>query len=90
MSKDLSGDPDQEIEFRTKAGMAAPLVELRIVDPDMNDVAHDGKSSAPTAQVAVRQAKQLADNILRAIRGEPTAAFSFKPLSSATTSFKLC
>src|SRR5262245_707615 len=45
MSRDLSGDPDQEIEFRTKAGMAAPLVELRIVDPDMNDVAHDGKSS---------------------------------------------
>lgn len=45
MSRDLSGDPDQEVEFRTKAGMAAPLVDLRIVDEDMNDVPHDGKSS---------------------------------------------
>jgi fatty-acyl-CoA synthase len=33
------------VEFRTKAGMAAPLVDLRIVDEDMNDVPHDGKSS---------------------------------------------
>jgi fatty-acyl-CoA synthase len=45
MSRDLSGDPDQEVEFRTKAGMAAPLVDLRIVDQDMNDVPHDGKSA---------------------------------------------
>jgi fatty-acyl-CoA synthase len=44
-SRDLSGDPDQEVEFRTKAGMAAPLVNLRIVDEDMNDVPHDGKSA---------------------------------------------
>lgn len=44
-SRDLSGDHDQEVEFRTKAGMAAPLVDLRIVDEDMNDVPHDGKSS---------------------------------------------
>jgi fatty-acyl-CoA synthase len=45
MSKDLSGDPDQEVEFRTKAGVAAPLVDLRIVDPDMNDVPSDGQSA---------------------------------------------
>jgi fatty-acyl-CoA synthase len=45
MSRDLSGDPDQEVEFRTKAGMAAPLVDLRIVDEEMNDVPHDGKSA---------------------------------------------
>jgi len=44
-SKDLSGDPDREVEFRTKAGMAGPLVDLRIVDPDMKDVPHDGKSA---------------------------------------------
>jgi fatty-acyl-CoA synthase len=44
-SKDLSGDPDGELEFRTKAGMAGPLVDLRIVDPDMKDVPHDGKSA---------------------------------------------
>jgi NADH dehydrogenase len=40
----------------------------------------DGKLSAPTAQVAVRQAKQLADNIVRAIAGQPTQAFAYKPL----------
>src|SRR5215831_8573527 len=44
-SKDLSGDPEGEVEFRTKAGMAGPLVDLRIVDPDMKDVPRDGKSS---------------------------------------------
>jgi fatty-acyl-CoA synthase len=41
----LSGNSDEEVEFRTKAGMAAPLVDLRIVDPEMNDVPHDGKSA---------------------------------------------
>ena len=44
-SKDLSGDPDAEVELRTRAGMAAPLVDLRIVDAEMNDVPHDGKSA---------------------------------------------
>jgi fatty-acyl-CoA synthase len=43
-SKDLTSDPDGEVEFRTGAGMAGPLVDLRIVDADMNDVPHDGKS----------------------------------------------
>ncbi len=42
---DLSGDPDREAEIRTKAGMAAPLVDLRIVDTDMKDVPNDGKTS---------------------------------------------
>src|SRR5215831_17432041 len=44
-SKDLSGDPDSEVEVRTKAGRAAPLVDLRIVDADMKDVPHDGQSA---------------------------------------------
>jgi fatty-acyl-CoA synthase len=44
-SNDLSGNPDEEVEVRTRAGRAAPLVDLRIVDPDMNDVPHDGKSA---------------------------------------------
>jgi len=44
-SKDLTGDLDEEVECRTRAGMAAPLVDLRIVDPEMNDVPHDGKSA---------------------------------------------
>jgi fatty-acyl-CoA synthase len=44
-SKDLTGDPDGEVEFRAKAGIAGPLVDLRIVDPDMKSVPHDGKSA---------------------------------------------
>ena len=44
-SKDLTGDPDGEVEFRVGAGMAGPLVDLRIVDPDMKHVPHDGKSA---------------------------------------------
>ncbi|MGA2997523.1 fatty acid--CoA ligase [Bradyrhizobium sp.] len=44
-TKDLTGDPDGEVEFRAKAGIAGPLVDLRIVDPDMNSVPHDGKSA---------------------------------------------
>ena len=42
--------------------------------------AYDQKPSPPTAQFALRQAKQLAQNILRTIRGEPTRPFYFKPL----------
>jgi fatty-acyl-CoA synthase len=44
-SKDLTSDPDGEVEFRAKAGIAGPLVDLRIVDPDMKSVPHDGKSA---------------------------------------------
>src|ERR1700759_745424 len=44
-AKDLTGDPDGEVEFRAKAGIAGPLVDLRIVDPDMKSVPHDGKSA---------------------------------------------
>src|SRR6266702_2545156 len=43
--KDLTGDPDGEVEFRDRAGIAGPLVDLRIVDADMNNVPHDGKSA---------------------------------------------
>jgi NADH dehydrogenase len=42
--------------------------------------AYDGKLSAPTAQVAVRQARELALNMLRSIDNQPTKAFYFKPL----------
>ena len=44
-SKDLTGDPDGEIEFRARAGIAGPLVDLRIVDAEMKSVPHDGKSA---------------------------------------------
>jgi NADH dehydrogenase len=42
--------------------------------------AFDKKPSPPTAQFATRQAKQLAANLSRAFRGQPTRAFSFKVL----------
>lgn len=42
--------------------------------------AHDGKTSPPTAQFATRQARQLAANIARVIRGESAEPFKFKPL----------
>jgi fatty-acyl-CoA synthase len=38
-------DKEREIKTRMKAGRAFPLVDLRTVDFDMNDVAHDGIAS---------------------------------------------
>jgi fatty-acyl-CoA synthase len=40
-----SGSLDDEVRRRCRAGMAIPLVDLRIVDPDMRDVPRDGKST---------------------------------------------
>jgi NADH dehydrogenase len=42
--------------------------------------AYDGKLCAPTGQVAVRQARDLAINLVRVIDAAPTKAFSYKPL----------
>jgi NADH dehydrogenase len=42
--------------------------------------AYDKRPSPPTAQFALRQAKQLAANLLRTFRGQPTKPFSFKVL----------
>jgi fatty-acyl-CoA synthase len=44
-ASDLSGDADQEVEIRTRAGRACPLVDLRIVDANMNEAPHDGVTS---------------------------------------------
>jgi len=43
-SADLIGDPEIAINIRTKAGMAAPLVDIRLVDTNLNEVPHDGKT----------------------------------------------
>jgi fatty-acyl-CoA synthase len=37
-------DLDEEVRLRCKTGYAVPLVDLRIVDEHMEDVAHDGKA----------------------------------------------
>jgi len=38
----LTGNIDDEIEHRTKTGRVVPLVDLRIVDPEMNELPRDG------------------------------------------------
>ncbi|HEV8691841.1 MAG TPA: FAD-dependent oxidoreductase [Ideonella sp.] len=40
--------------------------------------ARDGSTSPPTAQFAVAQARQLAANLLRTLRGQPTRPFSYQ------------
>jgi fatty-acyl-CoA synthase len=43
-SGDLTGESEKEIDIRTKAGMPAPLVDIRLVDKDLNELPHDGKT----------------------------------------------
>jgi fatty-acyl-CoA synthase len=43
-SADLIGDPEKAVDIRTKAGIAAPLVDIRLVGTDLNEVPHDGKT----------------------------------------------
>ena len=43
-SADLTGDIEKELDIRTKAGISAPLVDIRLVDARLNDVPHDGKT----------------------------------------------
>ena len=42
---DGSRDMSAQLTLRTKAGRPAPLVELRVVEPDMSDVPRDGRST---------------------------------------------
>jgi NADH dehydrogenase len=42
--------------------------------------ASEGKVSAPTAQLAVRQGKQLARNLVAELAGKPTRPFAYKPV----------
>ncbi len=41
-SQHLGGDFEREVAYRTTAGIAAPMVDLRVVDENMADVPHDG------------------------------------------------
>ncbi len=43
-TKQLSEDPERQVEYRTFAGLPGPLVDMRVVDADMADVPRDGKS----------------------------------------------
>jgi NADH dehydrogenase len=42
--------------------------------------ARDGSTSPPTAQFAERQARALAANLVRKVRGQPTLPFRYKPV----------
>ena len=43
-SADLIGDPEKAVDIRTKAGIPAPLVDIRLIDAGLNEVPHDGKT----------------------------------------------
>ena len=47
----LDAGPDEQAVIRCRTGLPAVLVDLRIIDPDGNDVPHDGKS---TGEVVAR------------------------------------
>jgi NADH:ubiquinone reductase (H+-translocating) len=47
--------------------------------------AHDERTAPPTAQFAVRQARQVADNICAKLRGEPTTPFSYRPIGQLSS-----
>jgi fatty-acyl-CoA synthase len=47
----LAKEGDPAVNLRVKTGLPIPLVELRIVDHDMNEAAHDGKA---TGEIVVR------------------------------------
>ncbi|MEM5316393.1 fatty acid--CoA ligase [Paraburkholderia sp. JHI869] len=38
-------DADEQIRLRCKTGLPVPLVDLRVVDDEMTDLAHDGRST---------------------------------------------
>jgi fatty-acyl-CoA synthase len=44
-------DADEQVRLRCKTGLAVPLVDLRVVDEEMDDLAHDGKA---TGEIVVR------------------------------------
>lgn len=43
-SKHIGRDFEEEVRYRTSTGIAAPLVDLRVVDENMADVPHDGEA----------------------------------------------
>ncbi len=47
----LDWDIERQVEQRCKTGRPVPLVQIRVVDGDMNDLPHDGKSQG---EVVVR------------------------------------
>jgi NADH:ubiquinone reductase (H+-translocating) len=65
-------EPDMRLRGRTNAWAIGDCASI------LN--AHDGQPSPPTGQFAERQGRQCANNVVRAMNGEPTRPFSFKVL----------
>jgi fatty-acyl-CoA synthase len=68
-SADLQTSPEQQTTLRCKTGLPLPLVDLRIVTPEMSDVAHDGNATgemvvrAPWLTQSYMQASQASEEL---------------------------
>ena len=47
----MQASAEKQLDLRCKTGLPLPLVDLRVVDPEMRDVVHDGKT---TGELVVR------------------------------------
>ena len=61
-SKDLNGNPNREVDVRTRSGIAAPLVDLRLVDSGGKELPHDGKARGEIVARAPWLAQGYTDN----------------------------
>jgi fatty-acyl-CoA synthase len=61
-SADLTRNPEKEIDIRTKAGMPAPLVDIRLVDSKLSELPHDGKTSGEIVVRAPWLTQSYVDN----------------------------
>jgi fatty-acyl-CoA synthase len=62
-SADLIGDTEKAIDIRTQAGISAPLVDIRVVDGELNEVPHDGKTPGEIVVRAPWLTRGYVDNI---------------------------
>ena len=61
-SDDLNENPNREVDIRTKSGIAAPLVDIRLVDSDGNELPHDGKARGEIVAHAPWLTRDYTDN----------------------------
>jgi fatty-acyl-CoA synthase len=61
-SSDLGGDPDREVDIRTRSGLAAPLVDLRLVDSTGHELPNDGQTRGEIVARAPWLAEDYAGN----------------------------
>jgi NADH dehydrogenase len=76
-----SGFELEKGRIKTDASMQVPGTDnlWALGDCAITINAFDGKPTPPTAQFALREAKQLARNMVRRMAGKPTMPFRFRP-----------